>query len=151
MENIIIKEFEKLTDVRYINNGWCLYSAYGVWLKLKKDKFKDLDKVFLIQLSLGKSSIKNNENFIKNWCNGEVKADCPFALCYIKSSLEHYIIDSSGIHIQIWDNELLIKKDNIDKFCRSALKNWSWNPTFNRRTQVPKINRILGVKMYLYL
>jgi len=143
-----------LNGIPYINCGGCGYSAYAIYLWLKKTNFEKIDKVKFVYLySEVDYFYKTNEAFIKGErTNSTSSSHIMINLAGRKNNTK--LIDSSpnGVDLSISkyidECEFTVTKrhNDIDEsILRNSLKFGCWNSMFEKK-YIKKIERILDIK-----
>lgn len=136
--------FKKLEVIKNINRGGCLFSAYGVYLRLEKDGF-DMSNVNIVQLSISSlEDIEYNKSFLAgNTQNAGSSSHFALSVDGGKTFLDAMDM----VNAYTYDYHLLIPSSQVEVFSENCLRNGSWNATFERNVSVPKINEILGISL----
>lgn len=138
--------FKQLSIIDNINYWWCLIAAYAVYQTLWKPKWLNI-----IQLSNSPVDkwMYNNICFI-NWTIKKAKSWSHFWLTY--DNWKTYI-DTNGTEIKTSTRlkTFVIPEDKLEQFFKSAIKHWDWNSFFDRKEQVPKIEKLLSITLPKYI
>ncbi len=139
-KDMIISLMRSLNKINYINNGWCLFAAYAVYLKAQELWIKG---VSLVQIDYGSNNyIPKNKAFLK-W-----DIDTPVSWNHYALNVWWDIIDSTWIFKWIGCKTFIIKgHSDIHKLSITSLQKWNWNNKFNRYNGVTKIRKILWIDL----
>lgn len=134
--------FKMINEIETLNFGGCLVGAYAVWKRLELDG-EDMSNVVLVQLAndWDLPSIQSNQEYLFD------NSNTPSSSTHFALSLDwgKTLIDSEGDHTEIYDDTLIIEPEYVEELSRGALLYGSWNYDFDRRTEIPRINEILGL------
>ena len=135
---------EFLNSIPSINSGGCGVSALAMYRWIEKNMPDFLNKTVFHFFHRSKKHYDNNNALIKNntYCNDlvapshmgiEINGITPVLDCEKKLSVKQY-----GFVIETPNQEVLINAlNNID----------TWNPMFNRKKAVPRIEQHLGIDL----
>ena len=130
-----------LNDISCINHGGCGIAAYAMYLWLKKENKLEKGTKFVFLYDNGDDTrFFNNQTVLKEK-NGDVYA--PSHVCLYHNG---YYIDSDTCDVYIGQYK---RKHIVDEswFLVNSLCNiFTWNLTFNRKNNMSKIEKTLGIK-----
>lgn len=137
--NKIEKYFKIIkNNTNFINNWWCLIAAYAIYLKAKEEWIA----VTITQLATHYYNylISHNIRFME-WKEKTAQSSNHYV---IKYNNKYYDADWEWVDFEWY--EILDIKENIDKFCLSAINNprADWNKKYDR-----KQNKIISEKLWL--
>ena len=144
-----------LNSIPYINCGGCGYSAYAIYLWLKKTNYPKINNVSFVYLYSGISDdyyYKTNESFIKGERSSATA--CSHIMVNIGRKNGTKFIDSSpeGIDLKVskyhsdCEFNVVRRHNGIDESTlRNSLKHGSWNDIFDKKN-IKKIEKMLDIK-----
>ena len=139
-EDLVRDLIGSLNNIPHINRGWCLFAAYGTYLKAKELGIK---KVSIVQIDWSNGYFTNTNKAFLKW---EVSSPV---------SGNHFVIKvGSKMFDSRWEfssnnyADLIFKNDNeIQKLCVISLKWSDWNDDFDRWYGVKQIKKILWIDL----
>lgn len=139
---------EFLNTIEYINEGGCGFSAYAIYLWLKKEN-KLPEDFEIVYLYWNKQDYKYNQRFISG--EESTATSCTHACIYMNKKY----FDSEGsvdIDDTFYRAIMSITPSIIDIFMQSSLEDeYIWNPRFDREYYVPIIEEKLGINFNIKL
>lgn len=140
------KHFKKLKNIPNINSGGCLYAAYAIWLKLQQEKLLN-SKVVIVMYYNNDYCKEVNMKFLKGK-RKNAESSTHFGISFNGGKT---VYDTKGLIREYkYCNTMIIDFHKTQEFCESALKHGNWNALFNRKQNVPMINKKLGLNLSMY-